>query len=295
MEPFYVTLPSNADSEGTISHYTTVLPYTLELHGKWEVALSEMYLPHSWYNVDSTNNLFEYYEGQSEKGLPSPTPPATHVSTNNASNYNSEPTSESLFSPKANQMRASENVHVKTYTHVGNQSRKMTQAVLPIGYYKTTVELLDAIHKSMTELGRENIKLKKNFDGTVTLKTLRNAYICFMPGLAQMLGFDEWDLMGTLVGKYPADVKNGLYSAMIYTDIILPQIVGNVQAQILRVVPIVGKPNDLMVYRFPNPDYVAVARTTINTIEICIRTDHGANLVFNSGKSMCKLHFKPVH
>jgi hypothetical protein len=277
----------------SISEYTTVLPYTLELYGKWEVALSEMYMPHSWYNIDSTNNLFEYYEGESAKGLPAITPPATHVITNNSSNYGSELTSESVFTHVNKQMRGMTQTFL--HTRENKQMLSLTQAILPVGYYNSVDTVLEAIYNSLTDLGAQNISLKKNFDGRVAIKTSRNAYIWLSYGLAQMLGFDEWDLRGSVVGKYPADIKNGLYSVMVYSDIILPQIVGNVQAQVLRVIPIDGKPNDLMVYRFPSPDYVPVARSTINTIDIRIRTDHGENLVFQSGKAMCKLHFKPVH
>ncbi|GFY27986.1 uncharacterized protein TNCV_4563391 [Trichonephila clavipes] len=64
---FYVTLPSDSSMhffpENKISHFKTQLPSPVCLKGEWEVGLSEIIYPHSWLNVNETNNYFLYEAG----------------------------------------------------------------------------------------------------------------------------------------------------------------------------------------------------------------------------------------
>ncbi|GFT42962.1 uncharacterized protein TNCV_1615291 [Trichonephila clavipes] len=64
---FYVTLPSDSSMhffpENKISHFKTQLPSPVCLNGEWEVGLSEVIYPHSWLNVNETNNYFLYKAG----------------------------------------------------------------------------------------------------------------------------------------------------------------------------------------------------------------------------------------
>ncbi|GFT80850.1 chromo domain-containing protein [Trichonephila clavipes] len=50
-------------TENKISHFKTQLPSSVYLNGEWEVGLSEMIYPHSWLNVNETNNYFRYKVG----------------------------------------------------------------------------------------------------------------------------------------------------------------------------------------------------------------------------------------
>jgi hypothetical protein len=55
MSSFYLTLPSNSSMSyypnNTLTHFMTKLPSRINLEGDWEVGLTEMQYPHSWYNV----------------------------------------------------------------------------------------------------------------------------------------------------------------------------------------------------------------------------------------------------
>ena len=59
---FYVTLPSNSSMnyfpQNTITSYNTKLSEQIRLTGEWEVGIAEIHYPHSWFNVDETNNKF---------------------------------------------------------------------------------------------------------------------------------------------------------------------------------------------------------------------------------------------
>ena len=63
---FYVTLPSNSSMSlypnNTLSSYTTHLVKQINLTGHWEVALTEIHYPFSWYNITGDNNSFTFSE-----------------------------------------------------------------------------------------------------------------------------------------------------------------------------------------------------------------------------------------
>ena len=63
MSSFYVTLPSNSSMNyypgNTLANYVTKLPHSFDLPGEWEVGLSEIQFPISWFNVtDRESHLF---------------------------------------------------------------------------------------------------------------------------------------------------------------------------------------------------------------------------------------------
>ena len=65
MSSFYLTLPSNSSMdtfpENTLTQYVTKLPDRFDLLGEWEVGLSEIQYPISWYNVSKEDVQLEMY------------------------------------------------------------------------------------------------------------------------------------------------------------------------------------------------------------------------------------------
>jgi hypothetical protein len=59
---FYLTLPSDSSvayyPENTIARYVTKLPERIRLDGDYEVGLSEIAYPHTWYNVDNEDERY---------------------------------------------------------------------------------------------------------------------------------------------------------------------------------------------------------------------------------------------
>src|ERR1043165_1109963 len=52
---FYLYLPSNSSMgyypENTLAHFKTKLHNTIELEGDWEIGLSEIHFPKTWYTI----------------------------------------------------------------------------------------------------------------------------------------------------------------------------------------------------------------------------------------------------
>ena len=60
----FLTLPSNSSMdifpENKVSDYMVHLPKEINLSGSWELGLSEILYPNSWYNID-TNKCYIFY------------------------------------------------------------------------------------------------------------------------------------------------------------------------------------------------------------------------------------------
>jgi hypothetical protein len=94
------------------------------------------------------------------------------------------------------------------------------------------------------------------------------------------------------VAAGPPDLRAGLYSMYVYCDVVAPQVVGNVNAPLLRVVNVQGSHTDIVDKVFTNPHYVPVLKREFESIEINISDDAGVPVNFKYGKIFVKLHFK---
>ena len=61
-DQFYLTLPSDSSAasfpDNTIARYVTKLPERIQLDGDYEIGLSEISYPHSWYIIDNRDERF---------------------------------------------------------------------------------------------------------------------------------------------------------------------------------------------------------------------------------------------
>ncbi len=239
---FYVTLPSNSSMKvypnNTLSRYTTRLINQINLKGKWEVAITEIHYPFSWYNITGKNNSF-------------------------------------------------------TYSEFG---RTQTHARITPGYYKSIHEIVDAIKQEMTDTGRDNVKVMlNNYTGRVHIELKESAFIYFDDELYRMLGLKYKAVNENTVGHLPVDINNGFYGLYVYCDLVENQLIGDVSAPLLRIVPIQKSTvtqGDTIAHIFNIPHYVPVKLNNFEVIHIDIRTDTGEKVLFQRGKLTVALHFR---
>ena len=239
---FYVTLPSNSSMSlyphNTLSSYTTRLIKQINLEGNWEVALTEIHYPFSWYNVSELNNSFTY----SERG------------------------------------------------------RLQTHARISHGFYKSVQEVIDAINREMTESARRNISITLDeHTGRVKIELRYGAYIYFDDNLHRMLGLKYKSVYENVEGHLPVDVNGGFYGMYVYCDIAENQLVGDVSAPLLRVVPVQTSgisQGDVVAHSFNTPHYVPVKIKNFEVIQMDIRTDTSEKVSFQRGKLTATLHFR---
>lgn len=163
------------------------------------------------------------------------------------------------------------------------------------GFYQGVVEMLEVIMDVDAFEGR----IKLTFDSVtkrVCVELRQGAKILFKEGLARMLGFfpvwhtDQYPIVRT--SFFIADPCADYRVLMLYTDIVEPQIVGDVFAPLLRIVNVKGNDGDMVLEQYDRPHYLPVSRKTIETLEIVIRTHNGDLTPFERGRSYVKLHFR---
>ena len=85
-----------------------------------------------------------------------------------------------------------------------------------------------------------------------------------------------------------------LLTIFVYTDIIDYQLVGDSYSQLLQTVITTDKNYASIVStKFDNPHYVPVNKSMITSINIDLRDDLGNKILFQNGKTIAKLHFRP--
>lgn len=117
--------------------------------------------------------------------------------------------------------------------------------------------------------------------------------------LSLQLGYKpRSNLKEITIGIHPANLYLGLPSQIfVYTDIIQPQVVGDVITSLLRIIPLDPTKFIYGAYKmhvFSPAHYVPVLRREFDTLEIDIRTTTGSKIPFQFGSSCVKLHFRRV-
>jgi len=264
---FYITLPSNTHPDSKTGDYCIRLPTTLNLDGRWEVALTEIMFPHAWNNVNSTSAPNDPYLNKQNDFM----------------------------------------VLLKSHTF-------LMITVRP-GYYANPYELLEALEHAYQHAMTQHWKNEKDtftdddkiamyssvrfwYDSlqkrvTVSIDFDHVQQLVFSRHLQYMLGLEDplVEIQKT-TAKYPIDIRGGLDALYIYSDILVPQIVGNTYAPLLRICHITGKHSEIVHKVFNAPNYIPVIAHELSKIDISIRTDIGNVVPFLYGKVICKLHFK---
>jgi hypothetical protein len=120
-----------------------------------------------------------------------------------------------------------------------------------------------------------------------------NTGVFFEKGIAAILGFkaEEWILKSTKAENH-YDLQGGFHSLYVYCSAVEPQIVGDIYAPLLRTVGLTGLKGETIVRNFIDPHYIKVNVDELRSLEINVKDDTGQNVLFRSGKVICKLHFR---
>ncbi len=168
---------------------------------------------------------------------------------------------------------------------------------LPPGCYESVPDILKAIY--VKEHDDKIFMSYNDVTKRVQITVKNNAKLVLYPGLAEMLGFEPMEITSfdasietTVVSPLVADPSAHYRVLMIYTDVVEPQIVGDVLAPLLRVVRVRGQDGEMISEQYDRPHYLPVNRKMIETLEIVIRTHAGCLAPFERGRSYVKLHFR---
>lgn len=212
----------------------TQLPAPINLKGEFEVGLSEIIYPHSWYNVNETNNIIFYDLGDG----------------------------------------------------------KLVKRSLEVGCYESASDIVTVIQSLLPKTpSKFTLNYNKN---TKRIK----AYVAqgaslYLGKLSPLLGFQPDSIIrGAVKSELAADVMSVFPFFYVYTDIVSPQVVGDVYAPLLRIVRVKGQDGEVISQYFERPQYLPVTQQTFQTINIEIRLNSGDFVPFEKGKVIIVLHFR---
>lgn len=164
------------------------------------------------------------------------------------------------------------------------------------GWYNRPKDLLEEIvpvlrkHDPAADATFNNTSRRIDFKGHGQHRIRVPAPLSYMLGLKA----NVWWTLSNRPGTYPCDLKSGVYNLFVYTDIIQYQAVGDSYSPLLGTVKVSGDFGDMINVRTNPIHYKPVSKNYIKSIRIEIKTDYNQCVNFIYGKSIIKLHFRPV-
>lgn len=265
---FFMILPSNGSmkvyQDNTTACFTTKLPQEINLRGSWEVGISEIHFPKSFLHVR---------EDESEL-----------------------------------------TVRNDYFTFIGKEEiekfkeSKFYDVSIPHGIYPGIKEFINQLNNNLKDYHME-FRFSSEYNNTFVEARLT----CTLQGcllrhhlemsrtILDILGFTEKSgyiriEYEPLVATRPASLLNGMPRQLyVYTDICEPTIVGDVQASLLRIVPVNYEKSSYASVQctgFAPINYMPLIRNSFRTITIDIRDHLGKPAPFESGTSLVQLHFR---
>ena len=189
-------------------------------------------------------------------------------------------------------------------------SKKVKQSTRTTPKFPTKSSELTADEIVLIPAKTIHAKLKKPnfnlfFDATLGKSILKNDQLMFYlvtsDKIGYMLGFENGkinymseylDGSQYSVAPYPPDMNAGMYALMVHCDLVAPQLVGNTYANLLRMVPVVGRFNETITNIYDDEQYVPVIQKTFDSIENNINDDTGKFVNFLYGRTFVTLHFR---
>ena len=274
----YLTLPSNSSMttypENTLTHYTTKLQMSLSLTGSWELALEEISLPRSWFQIPRGEGFWSV-----QRDFWSGLPPG-HEGERIYKEYNMRPgfefdTPEQVVTP----------FNVWLREDLTDKDFKVTDAN---GNVSTTRLTVNDTPRFVYDKMSKRVKAYLPPGYTIRMSST----------LLAILGFHERQLTNrisianTSEGLYAVDLRAGIHQLYVYCNVAESVPVGDTLAPLLRIVETRNPKGGFIHEVFNPPRYIPVQIKNFDTITIDIRTSFGSIVPFESGAVVCTLHFK---
>lgn len=257
---FFLTLPSNTiesggqgESVNRQCQFQVKLPQRISLGLDWEVALSEIIYPHSWYNIrqeDGDEVSVSFYDHDVATGGKFKVEPGCYENPDDLAAVMNKAVERICRMGKIS-------VPIR-FAYDGITRRYM---VIKLRMTGVIIEMGDKIRNI---LGFETKGFKKL--GVVEIKSV--------------------------YAKYPVDLRAGFDSMYVYCNLVRNQVIGNYLAPLLRVVPIEGHADDIICRVYNLPHYLPMDVSEFDSVEISIKDDRNHLVPFLYGKVIIKLHFR---
>ena len=311
-QEFYITLPSNVKTRGEekniIGNYKTHFSrrFLFPQNEEWQVGLAEIIYTKSWFNVRNTSKIsfitskcenlqFENVPIRNENGIITPNDDVNLIKPGffenmealiEVLNYKLSFCPYGLFHPK---VLFDKNKNVVTIS-CGKLDDEGT-VFFPL-FGKEIENILGMVdHKDLTL--SESLSQQDQF---YSFKVIgyEKEYTLYDIEKKKMTKLKDTIKKGFLTCQRKSDIKAGLNSIYIYTDIVEHSFVGDAYAQLLRVIPVKETKNwgEVNHHYFDKPHLIPLQSKNFDTIEVDLKDDTGVTIPFEIGKVTIKLIFK---
>lgn len=280
MDSFQVTLPSNASGKtfpnNRPAHYETDLMAPLHLEGPWEVSLIDIMYPHSWNNLSKPITMviqyIEWVNGIDEvKMLPQIEIKPQYFETPDVFCHRLNRLVSNLLTEITKLLLMGKDV--VRFSYDGNDDRiTISSEVLNADNKRICIGFTEkAIMQRMLGIDAE---IKSAFGeagvlDTIVIKKNKPAVANRPPE------FDAFPLM------------------FVYTDLIQYQLIGDIKAPILAVLPVSGKAGEQVYWNCNPQSFIPLAKSEIRTVEIRLCTETGETFpIIGNGKVITRLNFR---
>jgi hypothetical protein len=170
----------------------------------------------------------------------------------------------------------------RTFFYDGGDGNWIVESI-PIGYYTSVVDIVKALEQAITNDGVTGISFKfVNLSQKVIITLNAGRKLSFENDLGVILGFSsEVVLTKSTEAPFVSDLNIGLQSLFIYLDIVQSQVVGDIRAPLLRIIPARGKDGEIITINYDNPQYLPLATKEFETMEVLITDDTGKKYHLN--------------
>ena len=184
----------------------------------------------------------------------------------------------------------------------------LKRVALSEGYYpnaEAMVRILNSVLNTNLLSARENFSFDE-YTNKISITTNKDVVVV-SDWLREMMGFDDIVLnwlsspgevqddeytLNQREAPRTVDMKRGINSLYIYTDVIQDRIVGHTLVPLLRAVPAEGRRGSIASVEMFRVHYLPVQKKSFHTIQIYITDDTGTLVPFQSGRSVVTLHFR---
>jgi len=325
-DQFYMILPSNSSMryfpENKTTCFITELPQSIDLHGRWEVALTEIQFPCSFLHIRSEEGTIRFIDiserDKTIKAMKSQVPSGIYSTMRDiieAVNYAAKSVDshivwqfDVIMGGKIFMKLLCENEKC-SMTHYVNFSEKLRRILgFDIHNKRRDLAQLDSeppvVAASLpiwfyNEIG---IDIYNNSEGLVKIESssvINDVLPSWVYDEIYSLLFYELTHDRLIISDEPGSLLRGIPDKLfVYCDICEPYITGDVQSPLLRIVALDTR-NDYafastQIIHFSPAQYITLRQTCFRTIEIDIRDHLGQSIPFEFGTLTVTLHFKRI-
>jgi len=282
-ENFYVILPSDGDHDNTFidnkpTEFTIPLaiPIDIDDDSNWHVALTELYLPNFYYNIEDKLErrvIVDWVDENIDSNRPS--------SSSNKNEYFLY-IQEGYYSPKT---------YAMTINNLMRENNFQTRL-----FYNDITKYLEIVVGA-----KESITLHPKMMGILGFKAKPGFYPWLPPPTAKLenIYINDTTTYATtnksFMPEHPCyfNIFSKIY---IYCSIIENSHIGSIMAPILRVLHISPKFREEEVSHmiFDRPQYKKIKNSYIKEIKLILRDEIGGKIDLKSGEVLAILHFKKI-